>query len=274
MPCAQCGEPFRATGKGRPRRYCGRACQARAYRARRDGDDRARRAATPSRSSRSTVFDRTTLVLTAIDIADAHGMAALSMRALAARMDVPATSLYRQVSSKNELIAAMIDTAFGDLPLSQPGAAEWRALLEREAHREWELYLRHPWLLEVLNTTRPPLAPAVLAATDRVFAALSGLGLDREAQLSVYLLVSGYVQGMASMVAASRRSARQTGISERDWWSTQRGKLTGLLGSGRYPWLSELAAARPSATRADLDRWFEFGLHRLLDGVAVFVFAP
>lgn len=264
MRCAQCGAKFAQAARGRPRRYCGRACQARAYRARKDG----------ARTRRSFVdkmggvpVDRDRVVRTAIRLADAEGLATVSMRLVAARLGTSTMSLYQHVSSKDDLVTAMVDTVLAEHRPPPPHATGWRALLEHEAREEWALYQRHPWSLTALATTRPPLGRSLLETVDRFLAALA---LDHRTALPVYLLVSGYVQGTALMAVAELEAARDTGVSAGTWWHARLGRLAGVVGSNRYPWLTELAAAGPP-TSADIEGWFDFGLHRVLDGVAVFL---
>lgn len=209
----------------------------------------------------------------AIELADAEGLDAVTMRVLAAGLDVPVMSLYRHVSGKDDLIAAMVDTVLerGWRPVE--GVEGWRSRLEHEARQEWQLYRRHPWLLRVLATMRQPINRSVLAAIDRSMTTLTHAGLDSATAMAVYLTISGYVQGAALPPAAEADAERDSGVGRDHWWAGRLRELAGAVDSGRYPWLTALAvtpAARgPSA--ADLRGWFEFGLERVLDGVAVFV---
>ncbi len=62
----------------------------------------------------------------AIEIADAEGIAALSMRRVAAALGVATMSLYRHVPGKDELTLLMVDTAAGDFPFPARRPAGWR----------------------------------------------------------------------------------------------------------------------------------------------------
>lgn len=263
MRCAQCGAELTRATRGRPRRYCGRACQARAYRARKDGGPDRR---TFVDRAGPAPLDRELVVRTAIRLADAEGLRAVSMRLVAARLGTSTMSLYQHVSRKDDLVTAMVDTVLAEHRPPPPRTTGWRALLDHEAREEWALYQRHPWSLTALATTRPPLGRAVLETVDRFLAVLAGHGLDHRTGLEVYLLVSGYVQGTALMAVAEHEAVRDTGVSADHWWHARLGRLAGAIGSNRYPWLTELAADPPTA--ADLDGWFDFGLRRVLDGIA------
>ena len=100
------------------------------------------------------------IVASAIAVADAEGLDAVSMRRVAAKLGVGTMSLYRYVPGKNELLDLMLDR------VSDPGDAaqrlrgrDWRGVLETYAHGTWDLYTSHPWLLQV-NWSRPALGPS------------------------------------------------------------------------------------------------------------------
>ncbi|MEW2145220.1 TetR/AcrR family transcriptional regulator C-terminal domain-containing protein [Micromonospora vinacea] len=101
------------------------------------------------------------------------------MRVLAQRGGLPAHALYRHVRNRADLLAAMAEQITAIRP---PGAAplpsDPRQRLERLAGDEWAMYRRHPWLLAILATDRPPTGPAVLAMVDRVVAAFTSAGYD------------------------------------------------------------------------------------------------
>src|SRR5439155_23227897 len=105
------------------------------------------------------------IVRAAIDIADASGLGALSMRRVAERLGVGTMSLYTYVPGKAELLDVMLDAVYGepDRPDAVPGG--WRARLERIARENLALYQRHPWLLQVA-TSRPVLGPNAIAKYD------------------------------------------------------------------------------------------------------------
>ncbi|MER5178190.1 TetR family transcriptional regulator [Streptomyces sp. NPDC002896] len=58
---------------------------------------------------------------TAIRIADAEGLAALTMRRIATELDVATMSLNRHVRNKDELITLMADAAVAEEPLPELG---------------------------------------------------------------------------------------------------------------------------------------------------------
>ncbi|MGX7671991.1 winged helix-turn-helix transcriptional regulator [Plantactinospora sp. DSM 117369] len=211
------------------------------------------------------------IVRVAVGLADAYGLATLSMRRVAAALDAGVMSLYRYVPGKAELVDLMVEDVFGEIDYPEPGPAGWRARIELSARREWAMYQRHPWVLPIVaGTGRPPLGPNVLASVEWVLAAVDGFGLDPATMVQVYLTVSDYVQGAARYVQTEAEDERRTGVSIEQWWAAEMATLTRLLDTGRFPLLSRLTrqvGAAPASVRQD----FEFGLGRVLDGIAVFL---
>src|SRR6188472_761991 len=86
------------------------------------------------------------IVDAAIEIADADGLAAVSMSSLAAALGYTTMSLYRYVSAKDDLIVLMNDEGLGQPPDHDPIDDDWRAGLRRWAGSLGATYARHPWL--------------------------------------------------------------------------------------------------------------------------------
>ena len=117
-----------------------------------------------------------TIVQTAIEVADAEGLPALSMRRVAERLKVGAMSLYTYVPGKAELLDVMLDTVYGEIRIPDDAASDWRANLEQRAREDWALYLRHPWVLQIARA-RPLLGPNETALFESTARAVSGIGL-------------------------------------------------------------------------------------------------
>jgi AcrR family transcriptional regulator len=198
-----------------------------------------------------------------VELADAGGLDTLSMSTLAHAAGMPAHALYRHVRNRSDLLGAMAEHVIGARRPARPKAPDNpRELLERLARDEWAMYRRHPWLLTILATNRPPTGPAVLAMVDRTVAALTLVGYDARDAFRAYLALSGYIQGMALLI-----ERRPTGGTYGTWWSAT---LTRLERTGRTrdrPWLAAARLTGPADADAELDDWFEFGLRRLVDSI-------
>ncbi|MER5643728.1 TetR/AcrR family transcriptional regulator [Streptosporangium sp. NPDC002524] len=209
------------------------------------------------------------IVRTAIHLADAEGLDALSMRRVAAELGAGTMSLYRYVPGKDSLIELMVEAVFDESPPPAPLPEGWRAGLELAARREWAMYSRHPWVLRVIATPQPPLGPNVLADVERSMRAVDGLGLDPMTMHWVAIMVSAQVQGSALLLVNEVEAERRTGVTTKQWRALKAPMLQEILESGRFPMLSRLHEERGDAI--DLDEWFEFGLRRLLDGLTVLI---
>jgi DNA-binding transcriptional regulator YhcF (GntR family) len=209
---------------------------------------------------------REQVVRTAMAIADAEGSGALSMRRVATELGVATMSLYRHVPSKDELVAQMVDLAFGDHRFTEPAPAEWRVALELAGRRLWTICRRHPWVAATMSLTRPQMTPNALGYAEWVMGALHAAGLDGHRIFQVHLTLFSHVRGLAVSLEPEAVAEQETGLTFDEYIDTQNAALTALIASGAYP--TFLAVASGSDFDLDLDEQFEFGLRHLLDGLA------
>lgn len=213
------------------------------------------------------------IVGAAISIADEEGLEALSMRRVADRLGVGAMSLYTYVPGKAELIDVMLDTVLGEMGGSNEAAGGWREGLEEVARENWALLRRHPWILQVAATSRPPLGPNVISKYDRELRVLEGIGLTDVEMDSVLTLILEYVQGAARDAVGASQAERRTGMTDYEWWSANAPLLDEVFDAERYPTASRVGTAAAAAYGGayDPEHAFEFGLQRVLDGIGAFV---
>ena len=211
----------------------------------------------------------------AVAIADAQGLAAVSMKAVAESLGMTTMSLYRYLDAKEDLYEVMADQAYGPPPREPDGSDDgsddggrWRDRLGGWAQALAGVLLAHPWIVDVPMST-PPTTPNVLGWTDRGVAALSGTGLEAHQRLSGLLLVDGFVR-------QHTRLSLQLGLapvpgSERPGSGAEYAlRVARLADPARLP---HLAAASP-ALDDDGDFYGEelaFGLNVLFDGIAALI---
>jgi AcrR family transcriptional regulator len=209
------------------------------------------------------------IIRAAIAVADAEGLTGLSMRRVADELEVPVMSLYTYVPSKAELIDVMVDTVYGEMarPAEVPGG--WRGRLELIARENWALGRRHPWMLQVAMS-RPVLGPHETAKYDYELSAVEGIGLTDIEMDAVITLISGYVKGAVRGVIDAEEAERRTGMSDEQWWQANAPLLAKVLDPERYPIAARVGAAVGAAQGAAYhpEYAFEFGLRRVLDGIA------
>ncbi|HEV3360040.1 MAG TPA: TetR/AcrR family transcriptional regulator C-terminal domain-containing protein [Pseudonocardiaceae bacterium] len=219
----------------------------------------------PRAVPRTVELTRDRIVRAAIAVADAEGLANVSMRRVATDLDVATMSLYRHVPGKDELLEFMADAVFGEQRLPATAPPGWRARLDVAAHLAWSIFRQHPWAAEVVSLTRPQAIPNLLHYAEWVLAALRDLGLDVDDMMQAHITLFGHVRGTALSLSAEVDAQRDTGMTNEEWIESQDTGMDEVFGSAEFPMLGHIAEV---GFDFDLDRIFEFGLQRLLDGLA------
>jgi AcrR family transcriptional regulator len=218
------------------------------------------------------------IVDAAIELADAEGLEALSMRMVADRLKVGTMSLYTHVPGKGELTDLMFDRVYGDLyadadePSKQPGG--WRGALEFIAHRNWEILTAHPWIHEV-PTMRTALGPNITRKYEAELRPLDGLGLTDVEMDSALTLVLTHVQGTARAGAEQLRTQRDSGLTDEEWWRQISPTLTTVMSGTHFPVAGRVGTAVGEHFQSALDpaHALTFGLTTILDGLTQLVSA-
>ncbi|GAA3629680.1 TetR/AcrR family transcriptional regulator [Microlunatus ginsengisoli] len=198
-----------------------------------------------------------------IALADAAGLTQLSMRKVAAALDVGAMSLYTYVPGRDELVELMIDTVYAEHDRPAPGLG-WRDRLESFVRESWALYRRHPWLLDH-NQSRLPLGPNVLDVEESLYAALAAAGFTGADTVAAANFVRWQLLGAARAMIGDEAEARSTGVSYEAYWGARSSFWTTYFDSERYPTTTAIweAGGFDDASALSLDRL----LDRLLDAV-------
>ncbi|MGY1813825.1 TetR/AcrR family transcriptional regulator [Blastococcus sp. SYSU D00820] len=210
------------------------------------------------------------IVAAAVDLADREGLAAVTMRRLAAGLGVGAMTLYTHVPGKGELVDLMYDTVLGEV-YPEPPAGDWRARLTAVARANWDLYVRHPWAAS-LGTGRPILGPNLMRKYDLELAAVDGLGLSEVDMELVITLVGAFVRGTVTGLHEKIAAEQQSGLTEAEWWAATEPHIERVFDAERYPTAARVGpVSGPELGAYAPERSFEFGLARVLDGIAVMV---
>jgi AcrR family transcriptional regulator len=208
-----------------------------------------------------------------IALADAEGLAAVTMRAVAQRVGVSTMSVYTYVPGKVELLDLMVDLLYLRMPRPPWRIRRWRRRLERVAETNRALFAEHPWLTEVVVLSRPPLGPGVMAKYEHELAALDGTGLDDVATDAALAHLLGFVQGHARAVHEVARTTRDTAMSDAGWWAANQPLLEQVLDPAAYPRAVRIGAAAGAAHGSSwsAEHAWRFGLARTLDGLAALI---
>ncbi|GIE88817.1 TetR/AcrR family transcriptional regulator [Actinoplanes regularis] len=183
----------------------------------------------------------------AIAVADAEGLAAVSMQRVAADVGYTKMALYRYLPGKSELVAVMLERAMSAPP--DLSAGDWRATLTLWAERLFALYREHPWALDVTAGNRP-VGPNELGWMEVALARLPE-GLSGAERMDLIAVIAGHVR---SIVVQPGESGLLTAFAEH---------------AERFPAIS--AALADIAVRGGQDQALSFGLERILDGLEMLI---
>jgi AcrR family transcriptional regulator len=217
------------------------------------------------------------IVAAAVRLADGEGLEAVSMARVAEQLGFTTMSLYRHVSSKEELLQLMWNASAQGAENIVLTGDDWRARLRMWATIQREMMDRHPWITQ-MPMAAPPMAPNSLTFVERGLEAMDGSGLADADKLRVIGLISSYALSEARMAHDAARAARQaqaaaaTGEPQPAW--TWEGLVREVADEQTYPRLHRLAWS--GAVGEDPSGWdeqeeFRFGLDRILDGVEVLI---
>ncbi|MER7505901.1 TetR/AcrR family transcriptional regulator [Nonomuraea pusilla] len=227
--------------------------------------------ARPSRGRREQQsLSQEQIVAEAVRLLDTEGLEALSMRNLGKRLNAGATSLYRHVASKDELLELVADEIYGELdvppPPTDPG--QWREATIAFARSVRAMILRHPWIASVLGAAGMSyLGPNLMRITDQMLGVYEAAGFSLGEGNAVMSTVLAYVTGATISEAAWVTMLARRGQTDQDWFE----RLWPIAQEAMkpYPRLSRLYADGvdhdPQRTR---DEGFDYGLGKVLDGFA------
>jgi AcrR family transcriptional regulator len=167
-----------------------------------------------------------------MDLADASGLDAVTMRAVAQALDVQPMALYHHVANKSALLDGIVDLVFAEIELPVPGG-DWREQVRRRAVSARDVLLRHPWALAVLDSRRSP-GPATLRHHEAKIATLrqGGFSVDRAAR--AYALLDAFVYGFVLQECALPLGADEPVADLVD-------EILGRIAPDEYPYLTEMA---------------------------------
>src|SRR3984885_7051262 len=144
------------------------------------------------------------IVDAAVRIADAEGLEAISMARVAAKLGFTTMSLYRYVTSKDELLQLMFNaSALGAESIVLEGD-DWRSRLRSWSIIQRDMLDRHPWITQ-MRMAAPPLAPNSLHFVERALEALDGTGLADAEKMRAIGLISSYTLSGAKMANDAAR---------------------------------------------------------------------
>ncbi|GAA2102891.1 TetR/AcrR family transcriptional regulator C-terminal domain-containing protein [Kitasatospora saccharophila] len=220
-------------------------------------------------------LSRALIVGAALELADADGLEGVSIRRVAAALEVGPMRLYGYVETKAELLELMVDAVYGEIappaprptPAPVPAPTGWREELRAIAGRYRAAALRHEWFIELLGG-RPHLGPNALAARETALSVVHGApgfaGQPTRVQQAAGVF-HAYLAGRLRVEVAQRRAERAEGRSDRDWQVAMGPYMMRVLAQGRHPTIAEVMVSADHLTPGES---FAVGLEMVLDGIA------
>ena len=137
------------------------------------------------------------IVKAAMSIADSEGLQAISMRRIADELGSGTMSLYRYVSSKEQILDLVLNDAYGEIRVPAMVSGDWRNDLRELARQTRTVWARHPWLATLL-TQRPPFGPNYLRWFEFSLAATAHLRLPITTRTRIVGTLNAYVAGVVA----------------------------------------------------------------------------
>lgn len=207
------------------------------------------------------------IVETAVELADAEGLAAVSMAAVAKRLGFTPMSLYRYVSAKDDLLLLMQEFATG-IPTSASREVDgWREKLLVLFREQVQIYLRHPWLLS-MPISGSPVTPNSSEWIEAMLAALDETPLGVAERLAVVLAVTGQARWYGTVLAGYTEEERRTGRTAEEVAAWESALYDAVVTAEDYP---RLRGAIDAGVFVSDDDPFSFAFERTLDGVASYI---
>jgi AcrR family transcriptional regulator len=203
-------------------------------------------------------LSRDGVVRSAIELADEHGLDALTMRRLGEALGVEAMSLYNHVANKDDLLDGMIDAVFAEVDLPALDG-DWRAEVRRRMVSMRAALSRHRWANGLMESRAAP-GPANLRQHDAVIGCLRRGGFTIEATAHAFAVLDAYVYGFAM---SERALPFETPAETAELAAS----ITGDFGADEYPHFTEFAVEHVLQPGYDYGAEFEFGLDLILDGL-------
>jgi len=211
----------------------------------------------PTRSRSALSRDR--VLHAAVAVADADGVAGLTIRSLATALGVKPMSVYHYVANKDEILDGIVDLVFAEIDLPTAGG-DWRLQMRCRANSARQALRRHTWAIGLMESRSAP-GPATLRHHDAVIGALRAAGFSVAMTAHAYALLDSYIYGFA-LQEASLPFTGPDGVGD------AADPILRQFPASEYPHFLEMATEHILIPGYDFGDEFEFGLTVILDALA------
>jgi AcrR family transcriptional regulator len=131
----------------------------------------------------------------AVELADRTGVDGLTIRSLAAALQVKPMAIYHHVANKEEILDGIVDLVYGEIELPVVGG-EWRAEMLRRSESMRQVLRRHGWSLALFNSRRSP-GEATIGHHNAVIGVFLAAGFSYEQTSLAVAFIDAYVLGFS-----------------------------------------------------------------------------
>ncbi|RJL35467.1 TetR/AcrR family transcriptional regulator [Bailinhaonella thermotolerans] len=203
-----------------------------------------------NRGGRPAQVTREQIVTAAIDLLDAQGLDALTMRALGAHLGVAAMSLYRHVPGRDAVLSAIVNRLVADALTGLDPGPTWTEAVTGFATAYRRMLLAHPHAVPLL-ATHPVDVETALPLLRGVLGRFTAAGIAQDDALITIQSVGVYVLGHALAQVGTPPGAEEAGPPDPaarqyyDHWFTT--GLNALVTGFQHQYGDPAAPARPTA---------------------------
>jgi AcrR family transcriptional regulator len=206
-------------------------------------------------------LSRGRIVAATVRVLDRDGADGLSMRTLAQELGTAATSLYRHVHNKGELLDLALDAIMGEVEIP-PEGTDWRTALRQMALNLRSVLMRHRDAA-VLHGSRMAIGPRALDRMEYMCSTLVAAGFSTEQAAAVAATVMNYTVGSVLGEAMPTAALESSGHTWQQF-AAEMGRRVDALPRDRYPTVRDML---PMLLGHHHDQPFAYGLDALLDGL-------
>jgi TetR/AcrR family transcriptional regulator, tetracycline repressor protein len=208
-------------------------------------------------------LSRDVVVSAALQVLDAAGGEALTMRRVAGQIGVSASSLYGYVSSKEELVNLVLDRIFEEVDVP-PAGGDWQETLKGLGRAMLAMYRRHRGVA-LLTLGRVVVTSSMLSVTERVLSELRSAGMPDQVAAFVGDLAGLYVGAFAYELDVTPLAGHEDGfLAQFTSWIKS-------LPADRFPNTVALADVAVAGTAAQR---FEWGMDVIVRGLQSYLERP
>jgi AcrR family transcriptional regulator len=202
-------------------------------------------------------LSRDRILQAALELADAGGIDALTMRKLGQVLGFEAMSLYNHVANKDDVLDGILDLVLDETEAPSP-ADEWRAAIRSSAISVHDGLTRHPWACPLLMSPSH-VRPARLRYMDLLLGRLREAGFSADATYHAYHVLDAHIFGFSLWQASHSYNAGQV--------ADMAAEFARMIPIDVYPYLHEHGVQHLTKGPLHDVSAFELGLDLILDGL-------